>query len=134
MGKEQEHRPGRTARRGPGELEAQILAALNRAPGRVSARWVQQQVGDGLAYTTVMTILTRLQAKHVARSELIGRSYVWQPTSDEAGLAALRMRKVLDSEPDRDAVLASFVSALSPQDEQLLRGLLVCDEGDEREA
>ncbi len=34
------------------------------------------------------------------------------------------MRRVLDSESDRDAVLASFVSALSAQDEQLLRTLL----------
>lgn len=44
--------------------------------------------------------------------------------ADEAGLAALRMRKVLDGEPDRGAVLASFVTALSPDDERLLRALL----------
>lgn len=34
------------------------------------------------------------------------------------------MRRVLDGEPDRDAVLASFVTALLPHDEELLRTLL----------
>lgn len=71
-----------------------------------------------------MTILSRLHAKKAVTRERVGRSYVWTPAADEAGLAALRMRRVLDSESDRDAVLASFVSALSAQDEQLLRTLL----------
>lgn len=34
------------------------------------------------------------------------------------------MRRVLDGQADREAVLTSFVSALSPGDERLLRDLL----------
>ncbi len=120
-------RPGgrdRARRRGQGELEAQVLAALHQAPGPATAAWVQDHLGGDLAYTTVMTILSRLHAKKAVTRERDGRSYVWLPAADEAGLAALRMRRVLDSESDRDAVLASFVSALSAQDEQLLRTLL----------
>jgi hypothetical protein len=49
---------------------------------------------------------------------------VWRPTADVAGLAALKMRRLLDSESDREAVLASFVTALPPDDEQVLRALL----------
>ncbi|WP_050502626.1 BlaI/MecI/CopY family transcriptional regulator [Streptomyces monomycini] len=105
-------------------MEAQVLAALHQAPGPATAAWVQDHLGDDLAYTTVMTILSRLHAKKAVTRERVGRSYVWTPAADEAGLAALRMRRVLDSESDRDAVLASFVSALSAQDEQLLRTLL----------
>ncbi len=114
----------RARRRGQGELEAQVLAALHRAPGPATAAWVQDHLGGDLAYTTVMTILSRLHAKKAVTRERVGRSYVWLPAADEAGLAALRMRRVLDSESDRDAVLASFVSALSAQDERLLRTLL----------
>ena len=44
--------------------------------------------------------------------------------ADQAGLAALRMRRVLDAESDREAVLASFLTGLTPGDEQLLRDLL----------
>ncbi|MEU9122500.1 BlaI/MecI/CopY family transcriptional regulator [Streptomyces sp. NPDC048506] len=114
----------RARRRGQGQLEAQVLAALHHAPGPVTASWVQERLGDDLAYTTVMTILSRLHAKQAVTRERSGRAYVWTPAADEAGLAALRMRRVLDGEPDRDAVLTSFVSALSAHDEQLLRTLL----------
>ncbi|MET9323876.1 BlaI/MecI/CopY family transcriptional regulator [Streptomyces sp. NPDC003038] len=111
-------------RRGQGALEAEVLTALRQAPGPATAGWVQERLGGGLAYTTVITILTRLHAKGAVARERAGRSFEWTPVADESGLAALRMRKVLDGESDRQAVLASFVTALSPRDEQLLRDLL----------
>ncbi|RII09190.1 Transcriptional regulator BlaI [Streptomyces sp. YIM 130001] len=123
---DRQHRP---RRRGQGELEAQVLAALGAADGPVTAGWVQERVGGDLAYTTVMTILTRLLAKNAVTRQRDGRSFVWTGAADEAGLAALRMRKVLDGEEDRSAVLANFVTALPPGDEQLLRTLL--DRADE---
>ncbi|RPE46114.1 putative transcriptional regulator [Streptomyces sp. Ag109_O5-1] len=111
-------------RRGQGELEGQVLGALSEADGPVSAAWVQQRLGDDLAYTTVVTILTRLLAKDVVARERQGRSFLWTPTADVARLAALRMRRLLDGERDREAVLASFVTALPPGDERVLRALL----------
>ncbi|MGW0737175.1 BlaI/MecI/CopY family transcriptional regulator [Streptomyces sp. NPDC002851] len=111
-------------RRGQGELEALVLAALRQASGPVTAGWVQERLGGDLAYTTVMTILTRLLAKEAVTRERRGRSFVWTPAADEAGLAALRMRRMLDAEADREAVLASFVTGLGPDDEELLRSLL----------
>ncbi|MDT0447222.1 BlaI/MecI/CopY family transcriptional regulator [Streptomyces johnsoniae] len=117
-------RHARPRRRGQGELEAQVLAALGAAPGPVSAAWVRERIGGDLAYTTVVTTLTRLLAKGAVRREKSGRSFAWTPAAGEAGLAALRMRRVLDGETDRKAVLASFVTVLSADDERLLRGLL----------
>ncbi|MEV0011089.1 BlaI/MecI/CopY family transcriptional regulator [Streptomyces sp. NPDC051840] len=111
-------------RRGQGELEAQVLAVLRQASGARTAGWVQEHLGGGLAYTTVITILTRLHAKGAVSRQKASRSFEWTAVADEAGLAALRMRKVLDAESDRDAVLASFVTGLSPHDERLLRDLL----------
>ncbi|MFE6056212.1 BlaI/MecI/CopY family transcriptional regulator [Kitasatospora sp. NPDC056446] len=111
-------------RRGQGELEAQVLEVLQQAPGPATAGWVQERLEGDLAYTTVMTILSRLHAKSAVSRTRSGRSYLWQASSDAAGLAALRMRRMLDGEADRDAVLASFVSALLPHDEDLLRALL----------
>lgn len=120
-----EHRRKAAARRrGQGELEAAVLAALREAPGPASASWVQDRLGGGLAYTTVLTVLTRLLAKGTVRREKSGRSFAWTPVADEAGLAALRMRRVLDQETDREKVLSRFVTALPPGDEQLLRTLL----------
>lgn len=114
----------RPARRGQGVLEAQVLTVLHEAPGPVSAAWVQERLDGALAYTTVVTILSRLLAKGAVTREREGRSFAWQPACDAAGLAALRMQRVLDGESDREAVLASFVTALSPDDERLLRDLL----------
>ncbi|WP_425825564.1 BlaI/MecI/CopY family transcriptional regulator [Streptomyces fractus] len=114
----------RTARRAQGELEAQVLAALRTAEGPVSAGWVRDRMGGDLAYTTVVTILARLQAKDAVTRRREGRSFVWTPVADEAGLAAFKMRKVLDAEADREAVLASFVTSLPEGDERLLRDLL----------
>jgi predicted transcriptional regulator len=101
-----------------------VLSVLRRAPGPVAAAWVQERLDGDLAYTTVVTILSRLLAKKAVTRQRAGRSFAWQAASDEAGLAALRMRRVLDGEVDREAVLTSFVTALSPDDEQLLRDLL----------
>ncbi|MFJ8187331.1 BlaI/MecI/CopY family transcriptional regulator [Streptomyces sp. NPDC096105] len=114
----------RPRRRGQGELEALVLAALREADGPATAGWVQERLGGGLAYTTVVTILTRLLVKDVVTRERAGRSFVWTPASSHAGLAAHKMRRVLDAESDREAVLASFVTGLGPDDERLLRELL----------
>ncbi|WP_030862734.1 BlaI/MecI/CopY family transcriptional regulator [Streptomyces sp. NRRL S-37] len=118
-----EQREG-SRRRGQGELEGLVLAALREADGPATAGWVRERLGGGLAYTTVITILTRLLAKGAVTRERAGRSFVWTPASDQAGLAAHRMRRVLDAEGDREAVLASFVTGLGPDDERLLRELL----------
>ncbi|MFD9931108.1 BlaI/MecI/CopY family transcriptional regulator [[Kitasatospora] papulosa] len=114
----------RLPRRAQGQLESQVLTVLSSAGGPATAGWVQEHLDGDLAYTTVITILSRLYAKKAVTRTRKGRSYVWTPASDEAGLAALRMRRVLDGERDREAVLARFVSALSPGDEARLRELL----------
>ncbi|GAA2449203.1 BlaI/MecI/CopY family transcriptional regulator [Streptomyces macrosporus] len=117
-------RQERPRRRGQGELETQVLSALREAPGPVDTAWVRERLGGSLAYTTVITVLTRLLAKGVVTRRKEGRSFVWTAAADEARLAALRMRRVLEAESDREAVLAGFVAALSPDDEQVLRDLL----------
>ncbi|MFD9741270.1 BlaI/MecI/CopY family transcriptional regulator [Umezawaea sp. NPDC059074] len=117
----------RPDRRAPGELESAVLAALWGASGPRTPTEVQRDLGDTLAYSTVATILARLHAKALVARTKLGRSYVYTPVADEPGVAARRMHRVLNARPDRDAVLARFVSDLSPADELLLRGLLEDD-------
>jgi predicted transcriptional regulator len=113
-----------TARRGSGELEAAVLAALLASGVALSPGEVRDRLDADLAYTTVVTILSRLHAKGVLDRRKSGRSYLYAPVADEPGLAARRMTRVLDGEADREAVLARFVSSLSQSDEELLRSLL----------
>jgi predicted transcriptional regulator len=111
-------------RRGPGELEAEVLAALWSSSEPATPADVQQRVDAELAYTTVVTILTRLYEKGAVIREKRGRSFAYAPVDDEAGLAARRMSKLLDNGPDRSRVLARFVLNLSKSDERTLRKLL----------
>jgi predicted transcriptional regulator len=122
--------PGDDAgRRAAGELEAAVLAVLQAAGSPLSPAEVRDQVGGDLAYTTVVTILSRLHAKGVLDRRKAGRAFEYQPVADEPGLAARRMAQMLDAEPDREAVLARFVSGLSGRDEELLRRMLGADGG-----
>jgi predicted transcriptional regulator len=111
-------------RRGHGALEAEVLAALWSARAPLTAGTVQRELGGTLAYSTVVTILSRLHAKGVLDRFPHGRAFAYTPVADEPGLAARRMRQVLDAESDRGRVLARFVSDLSDEDERLLRSLL----------
>ena len=111
-------------RRAAGELEAAVLAVLQGAGSPLSPGEVRERIGGSLAYTTVVTILSRLHAKGVLERHKAGRAYLYSPVADEPGLAARRMARVLDGESDREAVLARFVSALSDSDEELLRRML----------
>lgn len=118
------------SRRAAGELEAATLAVLQAAGSALSPGEVRERIGGSLAYTTVVTILSRLHAKGVLERHKVGRAYLYAPVADEPGLAARRMARVLDGEADREAVLARFVSGLSDRDEELLRRMLGDAPGD----
>jgi predicted transcriptional regulator len=111
-------------RRGAGELEAAVLDVLQDAGSALSPGEVRKRIGGDLAYTTVVTILSRLHAKGLLDRHKAGRAYLYAPVADQPGLAAQRMARVLEQETDREAVLARFVSALSESDENLLRRVL----------
>ncbi len=116
---------GRGARRPHGELVADVLAVLWAAGEPLTAQQVKETLNRGLARTTVATILTRLHEKGTLLRTRPGRSFAYAPVEDAAGLAAGRMRRELEREPERDLVLKRFVSSLSEADEDVLRRLLL---------
>jgi predicted transcriptional regulator len=121
--------PQPPSRRGSGELEAAVLSVLwgaGRAlsPGEVQQALTGQARAPALAYSTVVTILSRLHAKKALDRRRDGHAFRYSPVADEAGLAARRLAAMLDKEPDRQEVLSRFVGNLPDSDEQLLRSLL----------
>ncbi|WP_248966250.1 BlaI/MecI/CopY family transcriptional regulator [Sphaerisporangium perillae] len=115
-------------RRAGGALEAEVLTVLrNAAPQALTPGEVRAALGGALSYSTVVTTLSRLHDKNVLTRTPRGRAFAYTPAADEPGLAARKMRQVLENEPDREAVLARFVDDLAAGDEQLLRRLLGAD-------
>jgi predicted transcriptional regulator len=115
---------GEPGRRAAGELEATVLALLQDAGSPLTATEVLDRLDGGLAYTTVVTSLSRLHDKGTLTRYKEGRSFRYAPADDPAGLAARRLAQMLDAEPDREGVLARFVSGLPGPDEELLRRML----------
>ncbi|WP_199572081.1 BlaI/MecI/CopY family transcriptional regulator [Streptomyces murinus] len=113
-----------SGRRVRGELESGVLAVLWAADQPLTARQVLAELPGDLAYTTVLTILSRLYDKGMLIRRREGRGHAYAPARDEATDTAARMRTLLDRGSDREAVLARFVSELSAEDEQLLQRLL----------
>lgn len=111
-------------RRPPGMLEDEILAVLWASDTPMSPADVQATLADKLAYTTVMTTLSRLYSKGLAMRERAGRGYVYSAAVEEARHTAQEMSALLARRRDRAAVLQQFVSELSADDERLLHRLL----------
>ncbi len=124
-----------SGRRGKGALERQILACLATADEPLSPAQVQAALGGELAYTTVMTTLARLHAKHALTRALNGRAYRYSLAGDANGavanVTAHQMLRLLEG-TDRARVLSRFVADLDPTDEEVLARLLsVAGERDE---
>ena len=121
-----DHGPG-AERRAAGTLESEVLGILRAAARPLTPGEVRDRLsGAGqreLAYSTVVTTMSRLHAKGLLSRRRAGRGFCYAPV-DEASLAAGRMSHALGSGSDRDAVLSRFVSGLSGRDAELLRRLL----------
>ena len=111
-------------RRAMGALERTVLSCLWRAKGPLTPGEVLEGMDDPPAYTTVMTILTRLWQKGLVERESRGRAYAYRPLIGESELAAQRMRATLEATTDRQGALSHFVDALSKREERALRKIL----------
>jgi predicted transcriptional regulator len=116
--------PDSRARRRAGQLESEVLTALHAADHPLTPAQVQEALGADLAYTTVLTILTRLYAKGLAARVPAGRGFAYSPAEGEATVVARQMHALLAGGRDRAAVLAQFFDGLEPEEEQLLARLL----------
>jgi predicted transcriptional regulator len=115
---------GRSAAR-LGPLEADVMNVLWRAGRPLPVREVAAALNAGreaeLAYTTVMTVMSRLAGKGILARSRAGRRFVYAPVAADPGEIAVR--GVLDE--FGDAALARFVqrAELDPGLRERLRRL-----------
>jgi predicted transcriptional regulator len=109
-----------------GPLEAEVMAALWRAGRPLPVREVAAELNArrdvALAYTTVMTVMSRLAGKGILARSRSGRRFVYAPVAADA--AEIAVRGVLAE--FGDAALARFVerAELDPRLRDRLRRLM----------
>ena len=112
-----------------GDLEQAIMDVLwsDRGDRGLTVREVLDGLtGRDLAYTTVMTVLSRLEAKGVTSRERDGRAWRYRPASSRESLTAQAMRSPLHdlSSADRQAAILHFLAEASADDLEAVRAAM----------
>jgi len=105
-----------------GAVEAEVMGLIWDRGGWVAVNDLRPALrGRTRAYTTVMTILTRLCDKGLLERRRQGRGFVYRPALTKEQLAAQTLHDVLAGSDDPQAVLAHFVKDLQASPELLAR-------------
>ncbi|MDP2291756.1 MAG: BlaI/MecI/CopY family transcriptional regulator [Actinomycetota bacterium] len=115
-------------KRPDGALEHDIMTVLWSADKPLQPGEIKDQLHTALAYTSVATVLGRLQAKGLVTRSGSGRGYAYSASIDESQLAVRRIGEVLSSASDKGQVLAGFIGSLSKKDMTALRAMLGDDD------
>ncbi len=125
-----------------GALERAVMETLWDLTGPETGQSdaTARQVADrlaasrSLAYTTVLTVLERLERKRLVRRLREGRAHRYAPAATREVYAAELMLEALGRASNRDAALVRFVDAVSPEEAEVLRRALLGEGADRREA
>lgn len=90
----------------------------------LSVRQVAETLGADIAYTTVMTLLSRLHDKGLVGRRQQGRGFSYRPKVSQSQYQARVMSSALRRDVDIPEVLLHFVGDLTVAEQATLRGLL----------
>ena len=91
-----------------------------RCAGRASGRAAHRE----LAYTTWLTVLTRLEKKGLLRRDASGRAHVYTAVASREDHIAVLMQSALGQAADREAALQHFARTVTPAEADALRRAL----------
>lgn len=113
-----------------GALEGEVLAVLSAAAEPMTPGEVKEALEGDIAYTTIATVLSRLQSKGIVSREPSDRAFRYELVVEESRIVADRMHGDLRRSADRRGVLQRFVGDLDAAEAAELRALLeASDEG-----
>ncbi len=107
-----------------GDLERAAMEVV-WAIGPATARQVADRLAPrGLAYTTWLTVLGRLEKKALLRKDASGRAHVYTAVASREDHIAELMQQALGQAGDREAALQHFARSVSPAEAEALRRAL----------
>ncbi len=127
--------PLRFGARRLGELQHDVMVIVWEDGGWVTPRQVTEKITRNRAYTTVMTVMTRLEEQGILERRRNGRSYEYRSILSHDEFYADRLADVLKDSGDKASTLARFVEQLDGSQQQELADLLSrtpTDQGDHR--
>ncbi|WP_285116899.1 BlaI/MecI/CopY family transcriptional regulator [Leifsonia sp. fls2-241-R2A-40a] len=113
-----------------GELERAVMDALWDGDAPITAGELREKLaaardaGKAPALTTILTVLSRLEAKGFVGRDRDARPHLYFAALSRAGHVADLMREVLESSSDRTEALAYFVGSVDESEAEMLRRLL----------
>ena len=108
-----------------GDLERAVMQAVWQAPGPLNGRQVADALAPrGLAYTTVLTVLGRLERKGLLARDSTARAHTYTPVASREDHVAVLMQQALGQADDRAAALQHFARSVSPTEAAALRQAL----------
>ncbi|QIK71258.1 BlaI/MecI/CopY family transcriptional regulator [Propioniciclava coleopterorum] len=114
-----------------GALEAQVMGVLwDHGPATV--REVIERLPTDPAYTTIATVLTNLDRKHLLSITRQNHSTRYSARIGRHEHAAALMEQVLEASRDRSASILQFVDSMPDSDLDLLRDYLKRRDAGER--
>ena len=113
-----------SVRRPKGALESAVLAHLWASGTPLTPAEVRVATGGDLAYTTVLTILSRLHAKGLVSREQRGRGHAYRPVLMSPAMTVTRILELLDHSSSRPDSLVGLAAHLDEDDRATLRAAL----------
>lgn len=109
-----------------GPLEQEVLDVMWVDGGWLTPGEVHRVLRErrGLAYTTVMSVMTNLWKKGLLERQPDGRTYAYHPVQTREERAAAMMADALADAGGRPAVLTNFLDRLDDAQRRQLRHML----------
>lgn len=109
-----------------GGLESKVMSTV-WSIGRCTVREVYERLRSdrNLAYTTIMTVMSRLATKGLLKRELVDGSYYYEPAMSQEEFKKTVVSEVLDGLLDSfsEQTIAHLVSEISKRDDAKLEQL-----------
>ncbi len=109
---------------GLGDLEREVMEVIWTSPSpSLTVRDVGEHFPDH-AYTTILTVLSRLSAKGFLREAKLGRLNTFSATASREDYITGLILDALSNTEDRQAALAHFADAMAPSDRSFFRKII----------
>lgn len=104
-----------------GELEQKIMKVMWEAQSELKPSEVLAQIGEGYAYTTIMTSLSRLYSKGLLKRKREGKAYRYCCARSKESFVKKNLSKVFATlfNDYGDLVISQFVDTLSNDPESI---------------